>query len=147
MAAPVMRYFEIEPAGNETAVTADLQLAYYAGAANSEANGKAPPALAIYHCDGTRWQALRDTTLGGTGVYSTGSDGDYNYVKLSDHEFASFSPFAIGSTPSTDANLINLVLRGATSTIAVTPVFTSATLVYTAAVSYTHLTLPTSDLV
>jgi hypothetical protein len=90
--APVTRYYDITPT-NGANVTADITLYYFDGASNSEANGNTLANIAIYHCEGGIWVRLSG------GTYSTGTSGNYKWVKLAGHSYTAFSPFAIGGGP------------------------------------------------
>jgi hypothetical protein len=91
--APVKRYFDITPT-NGANVTADITLYYFDdGGANSEANGNTLANIALYHCEGGTWVRLSG------GTYSTGTSGNYKWVKLAGHSYTTFSPFAIGGGP------------------------------------------------
>ena len=89
---PVKRYFDITPT-NGANVTADITLYFFDGASNSEANGNLLANIAIYHCEGGTWVRLSG------GTYSTGTSGNYKWVKLAGHSYTAFSPFAIGGGP------------------------------------------------
>jgi DNA-binding beta-propeller fold protein YncE len=122
----VRRYFDITPA-NGANVTADLTLAYYDGARDSEANATTPANLSFAHCENGSWVSL-------PGTYTHGVNGDYRFVKLSGHTFSSFSPFAlVESSNSNDASLSGL----APAFGLLTPAFQAETLDYTDIVSYT----------
>src|SRR5690606_16916758 len=105
-------------------------LYYYNGAANSEANGLNGTDLRIYHCDGTRWKVV-----GEAADYTTGTSGNYVWVKAANQDFASFSPFIIGAVPLTNTNLINLQVFSSSVEIPLSPSFASATTSYTATVA------------
>jgi hypothetical protein len=87
--APVTRYYDITPT-NGANVTADITLYFFDGASNSEANGNTLANIAIFHCEGGTWVRLSG------GTYSTGTSGNYKWVKLAGHSYTAFSPFAIG---------------------------------------------------
>jgi DNA-binding beta-propeller fold protein YncE len=118
----VLRYFDLTPT-NGSSVTADLTLAYYAGAGHSEANGIALDDLGFAHCEGGSWAVL-------PGTYTRSALGDYYLVKLSGFTFSSFSPFALVRN-SHNAGLSGLSI----SQGVLTPAFISTTLEYTASVA------------
>ena len=131
------RYYVITPT-NGSNVTADLTLYYLDGAANSEANGLDSANLRIFHCEDGQWRLLRDAAgypTTGSGAYTTGSAGAYNWVTISGHDFNSFSPFAITEVPSTNPSLSNLQVFSSSVNIPLTPGFAVATTEYTATVA------------
>ncbi|MCB0149420.1 MAG: cadherin-like beta sandwich domain-containing protein, partial [Caldilineaceae bacterium] len=133
------RLYAIAPA-NGSNVTADLTLYYLDSATNSEANGLSGANLRIFHCEDGQWRLVRDAAgypATGSGAYTAGSAGAYNWVTISGHDFSSFSPFAITEIPSTNASLSNLQVFSSSINIPLTPSFAVATTEYTATVANT----------
>ena len=123
----IRRAFAITPA-NGAGVTADLTLSYYDGALNSERNALDPADLVIYRCNNGVWQSP-DV------AYTTGAAGSYRSVTMAGYTFDGFGLFAIGAPPSRNADLIDLVLHGATVSPALTPAFAPAVFEYTTTVA------------
>ncbi|MBI5652890.1 MAG: hypothetical protein HZC40_20945 [Chloroflexi bacterium] len=88
---PVKRYFDVTPT-NGANVTADVTLYFFDGASNSEANGNTLANIALFHCESGTWRRL-------SGTYTTGTSGNYKWVKLNGYPFTTFSPFAISGGP------------------------------------------------
>src|SRR5690606_27569007 len=111
----IRRVFTVTPA-NGAGVTADLTFAYFDGALNSELNNLDAASLVVYRCGAGGW-ASPDV------AYTTGVSGTYRTVTLPGYTFDGFGLFAIGAPPSRNADLIDLVLNGATVTPTLTPAF------------------------
>lgn len=121
LSQPVQRAWTITPT-NTANVTVDLTLSYFDGAANSEANGNLAAGLRFYSCNGLAWQPL-------DGTYTSGTAGNYKWVKLGGYTGNAFGEFALAPRlVSSNANLANLTLSAG----ALSPNFDPLTINYTA---------------